>query len=80
MLTHLTGILAAAAEKEVAAPTIAPPFVVGAVMFVLLLILLGITLSFSNLGLRHEAVEEPADPHRQHTNKHDHGEGEPSNH
>lgn len=78
MLTQLAGVLTAASEAEEKAPTIAPPFVIGGCMFVFLLILLGITWSYTNLGRRHEAVEEHADPHRQHTNKHDHGEGEPS--
>jgi hypothetical protein len=44
-------------------------------MFLILVTLLLITLSYSNLGRRHVAVEEHADPHRQHPNKHDHGQG-----
>ena len=40
-----------------------------------LVVLLLITLSYSNLGRRHVVVEEHADPHRQHPNKHDHGQG-----
>ncbi len=44
-------------------------------MFAVLMIMLFITLSYSNLGKRHEAVEEHSDPHRQHPNKHDHGQG-----
>ena len=44
-------------------------------MFVILMVLMFITLSYSNLGKRHAAVEEHADPHRQHPNKHDHGQG-----
>ena len=47
----------------------------GGVMFAILLVLMFITLSYGNLGNRHEAVEEHADPHRQHPNKHDHGQG-----
>ena len=35
----------------------------------------GYQLSYTNLGNRHEAVEEHADPHRQHPNKHTHGQG-----
>ena len=60
---------------EELAPLIAPPFVIGGSMFAILLVLMFITLSYGNLGRRHEAVEEHADPHRQHPNKHDHGQG-----
>jgi hypothetical protein len=60
---------------EELAPLIAPPFVIGGLMLVLLLVMMFITLSYSNLGRRHEAVEEHSDPHRQHPNKHDHSQG-----
>ena len=49
--------------------------VIGIVMFVILLVLMFITVSYTNLGNRHTATEEHADPHRQHPNKHDHGQG-----
>jgi cytochrome c-type biogenesis protein CcmH/NrfG len=49
--------------------------VFGAVIFAILLVMMFITLSYSNLGNRHAATEEHADPHRQHPNKHDHGQG-----
>jgi cytochrome c-type biogenesis protein CcmH/NrfG len=45
------------------------------VIFAILLVMMFITLSYSNLGKRHAATEEHADPHRQHPNKHDHGQG-----
>ena len=41
----------------------------------ILLVLMFITLSYTNLGNRHSVTEEHADPHRQHPNKHDHGQG-----
>ena len=44
-------------------------------IFAIMLVLMFVTLSYSNLGNRHEAVEEHSDPHRQHPNKHDHGQG-----
>lgn len=66
---------AGASANEELAPLIAPPFVIGGAMFAVLVVLLLITLSYSNLGRRHAAVEEHADPHRQHPNKHDHGQG-----
>jgi hypothetical protein len=44
-------------------------------MFAILMVMMFITLSYNNLGNRHTATEEHADPHRQHPNKHDHGQG-----
>ncbi|HET8879421.1 MAG TPA: hypothetical protein VFN00_08205 [Arthrobacter sp.] len=67
--------VAAAVEHEELAPLIAPPYVIGGSMFLLLMVLMFITLSYGNLGKRHTAVEEHADPHRQHPNKHDHSQG-----
>ena len=77
LLQHIATIVTAAGESGHGelAPIIAPPLVVGAVMFALLMVMLFVTLSYSNLGKRHEAVEEHADPHRQHPNKHDHSQG-----
>jgi hypothetical protein len=73
-----TSIAAAAggeAGHEELAPLWAAPWVFGVVIFAILAALMFVTLSYSNLGRRHEAVEEHADPHRQHPNKHDHGQG-----
>ncbi|MEN2744678.1 hypothetical protein [Sinomonas halotolerans] len=64
-----------AAAHEEKAPLIAEPWVVGVVMFALLVAMMFVTMSFTSLGRRHEAVEEHADPHRQHPNKHDRGQG-----
>ena len=75
MLTQLAGVvLAAAEEHEELAPLIAPPLVIGGTMLAVLLILMLVTVSFMNLGNRHTAVESTDDPHRQHTNKHLHGD------
>ncbi|MEV7604525.1 hypothetical protein AB0N65_03675 [Paenarthrobacter sp. NPDC089322] len=60
---------------EELAPLWAEPWVFGVVMFALLLVLMFVTLSYTNLGNRHEAVEEHSDPHRQHPNKHTHKQG-----
>ena len=78
LLQQIATFVAAAGESghEELAPLIAPPFVIGASMFAILLVLMFITLSDSNLGRRHEIVDEHADPHRQHTNKHDHGQAQ----
>lgn len=80
MLTQLAGVVLAAAEEHELAPLIAPPFVIGGAMLVALLLLMFVTVSFMNLGNRHTAVEESDDPHRQHTNKHLHGDDSASSH
>ena len=74
---QIATFVAAAGESgnEELAPLIAPPFVIGGAMFLVLVVLLLITLSYSNLGRRHAVVDEHADPHRQHPAKHDHGPG-----
>lgn len=71
----MTVSAASEAEHEELAPLWADPLVFGIVMFAFMMVLLFITWSYSNLGNRHTAVEEHADPHRQHPNKHDHGQG-----
>ncbi|HET6268658.1 MAG TPA: hypothetical protein VFE00_01110 [Arthrobacter sp.] len=77
MLLQQTATFVAAAEESghELAPLWADPWVFGAVVFAILLVMMFVTLSYSNLGRRHEAVEEHSDPHRQHPNKHDHGQG-----
>ncbi|MGO2541018.1 hypothetical protein ACT3TS_05855 [Specibacter sp. AOP5-B1-6] len=74
MLTQLAGVVLAAAEEHELAPLIAPPYVIGGVMLAFLLTLMIVCVSFMNLGNRHSAVEATDDPHRQHTNKHLHGD------
>lgn len=39
-------------------------------MFSILLVLMFVAVSYTNLGNRHDAVEEHSDPHRQHPAKH----------
>ncbi|MDQ0734425.1 hypothetical protein [Arthrobacter agilis] len=51
-----------------------PPLVYGLIVMGVLLTLMIVTVSFSNVRNRHEAVEEHIDPHKQHANNHDHGE------
>jgi hypothetical protein len=69
---QIATFVAAAGESgnEELAPLIAPPFVIGGSMFLVLVVLLLITLSYSNLGRRHAIVDEHSDPHRQHPAKH----------
>lgn len=75
MLTQILNVAVVAAETtehhtELPMPAIA----YGAIIMGLLLLLMFVTIAFTSLGHRHEAVQEHADPHRQHPNKHDHGE------
>ncbi|MCU1571931.1 MAG: hypothetical protein JWO93_13 [Micrococcaceae bacterium] len=80
MLTQLTAVVAAVTEQEEPAPLLMQPWMFGAMMFAILLLLMFICVSFTNLGNRHSAVDESADPHRQHTNKHDHGQAQAPHH
>lgn len=75
MLFQQIAMTAAAEAEEHLAPLWAAPWVFGVVIFAILLVMMFITLSYTNLGNRHEVTEEHADPHRQHPNKHDHGQG-----
>jgi cytochrome c-type biogenesis protein CcmH/NrfG len=77
LLQQIATSIAAAgeAQHEELAPLWAEPWVFGAAIFAILLVMMFVTLSYSNLGNRHSATEEHADPHRQHPNKHDHGQG-----
>ncbi|MHA7264360.1 hypothetical protein ACX80W_14275 [Arthrobacter sp. TMN-37] len=59
-----------AEHTELPFPAIVYPLVIGGLLLVLMLV----TVSFTNLGHRHEATQEHLDPHKQHPNKHDHGE------
>ncbi|HEY8701659.1 MAG TPA: hypothetical protein VIM08_11995 [Arthrobacter sp.] len=77
LLQQIAMSIAAAgeAEHEAPAPLWAEPWVFGVSIFSILVVLMFITWSYSNLGKRHAATDEHADPHRQHPNKHDHGQG-----
>ncbi len=57
-------------HTELPMPTIA----YGLIAMGILLTLMIVTVSFSNVRNRHEAVEEHVDPHKQYANNHDHGE------
>lgn len=79
MLTQLAGVvLAEAAAHEEPWPLIAPPFVIGGTMLAVLLLLMFVCVSFMNLGNRHDAVQATDDPHKQHTAKHMHHDGQAS--
>lgn len=80
MLSQLAGAATIAAEHEAPAELFMPFWMFGVSIFAILLILMLITVSFTNLGNRHEAVEETVDPNKQHTNKHDHGQGRTASH
>ncbi len=75
MLLQQIAMTAAEGGEHELAPLWAEPWVFGVVIFAILLVMMFVTLSHSNLGNRHSATEEHSDPHRQHPNKHDHGQG-----
>jgi hypothetical protein len=64
------GTAIAAAEAESTAGPSA--LLVGGSIMAVFLVLLLITVSFTNVGRRHEAHVEISDTHRQHSNKHGH--------
>lgn len=72
MLTQVYSAALAAAEPHVELPV--PAGAIGGGIFVLFLVLMFATMAFTSVGHRHPAVEEHVDPHRQHPNKHDHGQ------
>jgi hypothetical protein len=51
-----------------------PAWAIGAGFMAAFLLMMFATIAFTSVGHRHSAVEEHADPHRQHPNKHDHGQ------
>ncbi|MHA7238943.1 hypothetical protein [Arthrobacter sp. TMS1-12-1] len=74
MLYSLGSMMLAAQATETHTELPMSPVTYGLIVMGILLTLMIITVSFSNVRNRHEAVEEHIDPHKQHTNKHDHGE------
>ncbi|MCO4237191.1 hypothetical protein [Pseudarthrobacter raffinosi] len=75
MLLQQIAMTVAEGGEHAPAPIWAEPWVFGASIFAILLVMMFVTLSYSNLGNRHTVTDEHADPHRQHPNKHDHGQG-----
>jgi hypothetical protein len=66
----LTQVLAAAEAAGEAHVETASPFLIGGTIFAVFLLLMFSTIAFRSVGQRHAAVEEHADPHRQHPAKH----------
>jgi hypothetical protein len=66
----LTQVLAAAGAAGEAHVETVSPFIVGGGIFAVFVILMFATIAFRSVGQRHAAVEEHADPHRQHPAKH----------
>ncbi|WP_077487738.1 hypothetical protein [Sinomonas mesophila] len=75
LISTAVNVTGQAVGHEERAPLIAEPWVIGVVMFAIFVALMFTTMAFKSLGRRHEPVEEHADPHRQHPNKHDRGQG-----
>lgn len=72
MLNTFMSAANAAAETTGGLETGTWAIIIGGGVFLLFMVLLLITVSFSNVGLRHTVEDEVADAHRQHTNKHGH--------
>ncbi|EMY35286.1 hypothetical protein D477_005341 [Arthrobacter crystallopoietes BAB-32] len=72
MLTQVYSAALAATEAHVE-PAV-PAEAIGWGIFAAFLIMMFATMAFTSVGHRHSAVEEHIDPHRQHPNKHDHGQ------
>ena len=75
MLLQQIAMTVAEGEEHELAPLWAEPWVFGVVMFAFLLVMMFVTLSYTNLGHRHSATDEHADPHPPHPHKPDHGQG-----
>lgn len=72
MLTNvMSAAVDAATHIEEHAALAFPAWAYAGALFALLLIGMFITVSFSNVGKRHEAVDQHNDPHRQHPANHD---------
>lgn len=67
MLTQLLAAAETAGETH-GDPSV--PYLIGGVVFAVFLIMMFATIAFRSVGQRHPAVEEHADPHRQHPAKH----------
>jgi hypothetical protein len=67
-------LIAASAATETAGgmSTEVQALLVGGGIFVIFMVLLLITMSYSNVGNRHQVKAEPEDTHRSHANKHGH--------
>ncbi|MHA7144194.1 hypothetical protein ACX80U_05680 [Arthrobacter sp. TmT3-37] len=74
MLYSLGSALLANEAMETHSELPMPAIAYGLIAMGVLLTLMIVTISFSNVRNRHEAVEEHIDPHKQHANNHDHGE------
>ncbi len=75
MLNQLTGVVLNAAEMAEEHHELAvSPYVYGGAIMAALLLLMLITVSFTNVGNRHEAEPEHVDPQRQFPDKHEHGQ------
>ncbi|GAA5229142.1 hypothetical protein [Paeniglutamicibacter antarcticus] len=72
MFTQSLNAAILASESTGGMSTGTQALLVGGGIFALLMLMLLITMSYSNVGNRHEIKPEPEDPHRTHTNKHGH--------
>ncbi|RAX51234.1 hypothetical protein DQ353_02355 [Arthrobacter sp. AQ5-05] len=72
MFTQSLNAAILASESTGGMSTGTQALLVGGGIFLLFMLMLLITMSYSNVGNRHQVKPEPEDTHRTHTNKHGH--------
>ncbi|MDQ0094015.1 hypothetical protein [Paeniglutamicibacter psychrophenolicus] len=72
MFTQSLNAAILASESTGGMATQTQALLVGGGIFLLFMLMLLITMSYSNVGNRHQVKPEPEDTHRTHTNKHGH--------
>ncbi|MFJ6417336.1 hypothetical protein [Paeniglutamicibacter sp. NPDC091659] len=72
MFTQSLNAAILASESAEGIPTETMALIIGGGIFLLFMLMLLITMSYTNVGNRHEVKAEADDTHRQHANKHGH--------
>lgn len=72
MFTQSLNAAILASESAEGIPTETMALIIGGGIFLLFMLMLLITMSYSNVGNRHRVVPESDDTHRQHSNNHGH--------
>ena len=72
MFTQSLNAAILASESTGGLPTQTLALIIGGGIFLLFMLMLLVTMSYTNVGNRHQVKPEPEDTHRQHTNKHGH--------
>ena len=72
MFTQSLNAAIVASESTGGIPTETMALLIGGGIFLLFMLMLLITMSYTNVGNRHQVKAETEDTHRQHANKHGH--------